>query len=158
MADAKTRVATKKGKEAASETAGSRGRTSNGRASNRVTQKGTTAKTTSRRSASTTKRTGTSTSRRTAPHLAEVQPSTKPRKVTMGRRTQTVSLRTDLQKFGDETYVPEDFVNGAQLIIDAGAGERLRDLVSSVLRSKGAFGNMQSEHVMEGLLDQLSTG
>lgn len=94
----------------------------------------------------------------TAPHLAEVQPSSAPRKVTMGSRSRAISLRTDLQKYGQEKYKPEEFLAGTQLIMEAGAGERLRDLVASVLRSKGAFGNMQSEHVMEALLDQLTDG
>jgi hypothetical protein len=76
----------------------------------------------------------------------------------MGGPTRGISLRSDLQKHNREDYVAEDFTTGAQLIIDAGAGAVLRDLVASILRSQGAFGNMQSVHAMEGLLDQLTKG
>lgn len=166
MADASMRGAAKKEQNSAGDSAGSkREPASNGRSTRRSPKKSNTANSPDKRTTGTSKRTGanqqTGTGRRTynvPPHLAEVEPSTAPRKVTMGSRTRAATLRIDLQKFGREEYVPEDFVNGAQLIIDAGAGERLRDLVASVLRSKGAFGNMQSENVMEGLLDQLSDG
>lgn len=150
--------------------ASKRAATNRSNTSTRNTNKQSGTKRTPSKRTSTKKSTGTRNSRgsnsnngssrraQTAPHLAPVQPSSKPRKVTMGSRSRAVSLRTDLQKFGDEDYTQEDFLTGTQLIIEAEAGERLRDLVASVLRSKGAFGNMQSEHVMEGLLDQLSKG
>lgn len=171
MADATKRGAAKQGTDSATDNGKQtpKKRTSSKQtASKQTAAKRTTAKKTTKVSStrtkrtaqqtSTTKRSGTGRRAQTAPHLAEVQPSSAPRKVTMGSRSRAVSLRTDLQKYGQEKYKPEDFLAGTQLIMDAGAGERLRDLVASVLRSKGAFGNMQSEHVMEALLDQLTDG
>ncbi len=173
MADAKRRAAAKKSAKPArgvQSSASGAARATNEDSPKRPARKST--KSTQKSAKSTqksTKRTSTgkrakpdnrASSRQTpvAPHLAPVQPSSAPRKVTMGSRSRTVSLRSDLNKYESEKYRPEEFVKGAQLIIDAGAGSTLRDLVASVLRSKGAFGNMQSEHAMEGLLDQLTDG
>ena len=87
---------------------------------------------------------------------------TAPRAGSAGRRLATsdgsraLSLRNDLQKHGREEYEADDFIDGVQLIVAAGAGGTLRDLVSSVLGSQSSFGGMLSEHSIERLLDELT--
>ncbi|MEZ4683902.1 MAG: hypothetical protein R2932_57800 [Caldilineaceae bacterium] len=61
-----------------------------------------------------------------------------------------------MQKYLRESYRQDDFTNGVQLILEAGAGGTLRDVVSAVLRSRGSFGGMLSEHAIEGLMDKLT--
>jgi len=82
--------------------------------------------------------------------------ATASRRLTVALPSRGASLRVDLQKYVRESYKPNDYLNGIALIFKFEAARGLRDLVSTVLGSRTPFGNMLSEHAMEGLLDKLS--
>ena len=88
--------------------------------------------------------------------MAVPRAGSKGRRLATSSGARTLSLRNDLQKMLRETYSAADYTNGVQLILEAGFGNTLRDVVSAVLRSQGSFGGMLSEHAIEQLLDQLT--
>ncbi|MEZ4619552.1 MAG: hypothetical protein R2867_29165 [Caldilineaceae bacterium] len=144
------------------------GKRSTARRTNDHSQARANRKTASDGNANTTNR-SSSRSGRSAPTRTTQRPDhspkrtlTAPRAGSEGRRlatsdgTRALSLRNDLQKYLRESYRQDDFTNGVQLILEAGAGGTLRDVVSAVLRSRGSFGGMLSEHAIEGLMDKLT--
>lgn len=85
--------------------------------------------------------------------------STKPstRTLTSNTTTRGLSLRADLRKYADERYEASDFVNGVVIIIAAGGGQTLRDLVIAVMGGRTPMvGGMMSEAATERLLDKLT--
>ena len=82
------------------------------------------------------------------------KPST--RTLTSNNTARGVSLRADLRKYADESYEASDFVNGVVVILAAGGGQTLRDLVIAVMGGRTAVGGMMSEAATERLLDKLT--